>query len=93
MELSCSNVLNRILPPRQWNVDGLMYSQKLSNLLATKLEVKKLGEKLDTYLERFEVKEVGICPIKRELYTQCFSKSLLSTACAVVQVFIINENE
>jgi len=38
------------------------------------LDVKRLGEKLDAYLERFKVKEVGICPVKREIYTQCFGK-------------------
>lgn len=69
-----NQVLNRILPPREWEKDGKYFRQKISNQPATKLEVKKLSEKLDTYLERFKAREVGLCPIKRELYSQCFSE-------------------
>lgn len=72
--LECAEVLNSIVPLKEWEEDGKYYRQSISNQLATKLEVKKLSEKLDTYLKQFNAKEVGICPIKRELYTQCFSK-------------------
>lgn len=72
--LECADVLNSIVPPKEWEEDGKYYRQSISNQLATKLEVKKLSEKLDTYLNKFNAKEVGICPVKRELYTQCFSK-------------------
>jgi len=74
-EMSCNNVLNRIIPPRQWEENGVTYSQKISNKPATNFDAKKLGLKLDKYLKQFSAREVGICPIKRELYSQCFGKS------------------
>lgn len=74
-EISCKNVLNRIVPPRQWEENGVTYGQKISSQLTTNVAAKKLCLKLDKYLEQFSAREVGICPIKRELYRQCFSKS------------------
>lgn len=73
-ELNCENVLNLIVPMKEWEEDGKYFRQKISNQPATKLEVKKLSEKLDMYLEQFQAREVGICPIKQELYSKCFSK-------------------
>lgn len=72
--LGCNEVLNRILPPREWEKDGKFWRQKISKIPATKLEVVQLSERLDSYLEQFKAREVGICPIKRELFGQCFSK-------------------
>lgn len=72
--LGCKDILNLILPPKQWENNGVIYCQKLSNQPATNLDVKKLGEKLDMYLGRFNAREVGICPIRRELYSQCFGE-------------------
>lgn len=74
MGIKCSDVLNLISPPREWEKDGKLFCQRISNKPATKMDVIKLGEKLDSYLEQYNAKEVGICPIKRELYEQCFSK-------------------
>lgn len=74
--LCCNEVLKMILPPKEWTKDGKTWRQKLSNKPSTKMEVKKLGEKLDTYLEQYKAREVGICPIKRELYDQCFSECI-----------------
>jgi dynein light intermediate chain, axonemal len=71
---SCDDILNCILPPREWEVNGNRFRQCVSNKPATELNVKKLGENFDTYLRQFNAKEVGICPIKQELYGQCFSK-------------------
>lgn len=72
--LTCDEVLNNILPPREWEKDGKTYRQCISNKPATELNVKKLSEKLDTSLKEYNAREVGICPIKQELYSQCFSK-------------------
>lgn len=76
MELKYSDVLDRILPARQWEENGKHYRQKLSNQPSTKKDVNNLTEKLDLYLEQFKAREVGICPIKEQLYLQCFSKLL-----------------
>ncbi|XP_060843918.1 33 kDa inner dynein arm light chain, axonemal-like [Rhopalosiphum padi] len=71
---SCDDILNCILPPREWEVNGNRFRQCVSNKPATELNVKKLGEDFDTYLRQFNAKEVGICPIKQELYGQCFNE-------------------
>lgn len=68
-------VLNCIMPPREWAENGKYWRQKISNKPVSKSKSKELGENLDTNLTRFKAKIVGICPIKRELYSQCFSMS------------------
>lgn len=73
-KISCDEVLSRILPTKEWEKNGSFWCQKISNKPACKMDVKNLGDKLDMYLEQYQAKEVGLCPIKRELYCQCFSK-------------------
>ena len=34
----------------------------------------RLEELLDANLQRRQARDTGICPIRRELYTQCFGK-------------------
>lgn len=72
---NCTDVLNSILPPKEWEMDGKIFSQQISIQPATNRDVKNLVEKFDTYLKEYNVKEVGICPIKQEIYSQCFSKN------------------
>lgn len=86
-ELSVDDVLNRIMPMREWEADGKFFRQRLSNRPATKLEVKKLSDKLDMYLEQYKAREVGLCPIKRELYRQCFSESATVTVLLYMRHF------
>jgi len=43
---------------------------------ATRLEVVALQEELDRRLQQRQARETGICPVRRELYTQCFGQSL-----------------
>jgi dynein light intermediate chain len=72
--LKCSDVLDRMQMTRKWEKNGECYQQKLSTHPGTKMDVKNLNEKLDMYLKQFNAREVGICPIKEQLYLQCFSK-------------------
>lgn len=72
--LNCNDVLDRILPKKEWEKDGKLYRQKLSTQPGSKVDIKNLNIKLDMYLKQFNAREVGICPIKEELYFQCFSK-------------------
>jgi len=73
-QLNCTKVLNSILPPKEWEVDGKTFSQQISIQPATNRDVKNLVEKFDTYLKEYNTKGVGICPIKQKIYSQCFSK-------------------
>lgn len=45
----------------------------------TRTDVIKLGEQLDLRLQERQARVVGICPVRRELFTQCFGKTPLYT--------------
>ncbi|GLG99465.1 Putative inner dynein arm light chain, axonemal [Gryllus bimaculatus] len=65
-------ILNAILPPREWEEDGQLWRQSVSNTPATRLDVINLQEQLDMRLQQRQARETGICPVRRQLYTQCF---------------------
>merc|ERR1712178_652261 len=41
---------------------------------ATRLDVVNLQEELDRRLQQRQARETGICPVRRELYSQCFDE-------------------
>jgi len=54
---------------------------------ATRLEVVALQEELDRRLQQRQARETGICPVRRELYTQCFG---LKAFCrSIISIIII----
>lgn len=67
-------ILNSILPPRIWEEDGQMWMQTVSSVPATRQDVINLQERLDALLQQSQAREIGICPVRRELYTQCFDE-------------------
>ncbi|KAI9577589.1 putative inner dynein arm light chain, axonemal [Glossina fuscipes] len=67
-------ILNSILPPRCWEEDGQLWQQTVSSTPATRQDVINLQEMLDTRLQQTQARETGICPIRRELYLQCFDE-------------------
>lgn len=70
-------ILNSILPPRCWDEDGQMWTQTVSSVPATRQDVINLQEMLDTRLQQTQARETGICPVRRDLYTQCFGSAFL----------------
>lgn len=68
------DVLNSILPPREFNEDGQDYIQYVSTQPATRTEVVKLQQQLDQMLQQRKARETGICPVRSELYGQCFDE-------------------
>lgn len=54
-----------------------MYCQRISSTPATRLDVINLQEQLDMRLQQRQARETGICPVRRELFSQCFGKTLL----------------
>ncbi|XP_060834863.1 33 kDa inner dynein arm light chain, axonemal [Rhopalosiphum padi] len=70
----CDEILNCILPPREWEENGKQWRQKVSNQPATRMDVIKLTEMLDMSLQHLQARETGICPIRRALYSQCFDE-------------------
>uniref|UniRef100_S4RME0 Axonemal dynein light intermediate polypeptide 1 n=1 Tax=Petromyzon marinus TaxID=7757 RepID=S4RME0_PETMA len=67
-------ILNAILPPREITEDGQLWVQQVSSTPATRLDVVKLQEQLDVRLQQRQARETGICPVRRELYSQCFDE-------------------
>jgi dynein light intermediate chain len=66
------DILNQILPPREWLADSQQWVQHVSSSPATRLDVIALQEQLDSKLKERQARETGICPIRQELYAQCF---------------------
>lgn len=68
------DILNSILPPREWTEDGQLWVQYVSSTPATRSDVMTLQEQLDQKLQQRQARETGICPIREELYAQCFDE-------------------
>jgi dynein light intermediate chain len=68
------DILNSILPPREWTEEGQLWVQYVSSTPATRLDVINLQEKLDQQLQQRQARETGICPVREELYAQCFDE-------------------
>lgn len=68
------DILNSILPPREWTEDGQLWVQYVSSTPATRLDVVNLQQHLDHQLQARQARETGICPIREELYAQCFDE-------------------
>ena len=68
------DILNSILPPRSHEADGTLWVQNVSPTPATRLDVINLQEKLDAQLQARQARETGICPVREELYAQCFDE-------------------
>jgi dynein light intermediate chain len=59
---------------REWTEDGQLWVQYVSSTPATRLEVINLQEQLDNQLQQRQARETGICPVREELYSQCFGE-------------------
>ena len=57
---------------REWTEGGQLWVQQVSSTPATRLDVITLQEELDRRLQQRQARETGICPVRRELYSQCF---------------------
>lgn len=67
-------ILNSILPPREWTEEGQLWTQQVSTTPATRLDVINLQERLDQELQFRQAREMGICPIREHLYSQTFDE-------------------
>lgn len=71
---STDDILSAILPPRTWTEGSQTWVQNVSSTPGTRLDVMNLQEMLDQQLKRRQARETGICPIREELYAQCFDE-------------------
>ncbi|XP_074540405.1 axonemal dynein light intermediate polypeptide 1 [Halichoeres trimaculatus] len=67
-------ILNAILPPREWLYGNQLWVQQVSSAPCTRTDVIHLEELLDTKLLQMQARQTGICPVRRELYSQCFDE-------------------
>lgn len=75
-DLITRDVLNSILPPRIFtdkNTNDELI-QYVSTTPATRSDVVKLQQLLDSNLQQRKARETGICPVRSELYGQCFDE-------------------
>ncbi|XP_051721068.1 axonemal dynein light intermediate polypeptide 1 [Ctenopharyngodon idella] len=68
------DILNAILPPKEWMEDNQLWVQPVSSAPCTRMDVIHLQEQLDKSLQERQARETGICPVRRELYSQCFDE-------------------
>ena len=57
-------ILDSILPPREWEEDGKLWRQSVSSTPATRLDVMNLQEQLDLKLQQRQARETGICQVR-----------------------------
>ncbi|NXQ97722.1 IDLC protein, partial [Sagittarius serpentarius] len=64
---------------REWEEENRRWVQEVSSAPSTRLDVIHLQEQLDLRLQQRQARETGICPVRRELYTQCFDELIRET--------------
>ncbi|NXN80489.1 IDLC protein, partial [Bombycilla garrulus] len=72
-------LLNLILPPREWEEAQKLWVQEVSTAPSTRRDVVQLQEQLDRQLQQRQARETGLCPVRRELYRQCFDELIRQT--------------
>uniref|UniRef100_A0A8C6VVW8 Axonemal dynein light intermediate polypeptide 1 n=1 Tax=Nothobranchius furzeri TaxID=105023 RepID=A0A8C6VVW8_NOTFU len=72
-------------PPRKWDNGNQLWVQQVSRAPSGRADVQQLVKLLDTKLQQRQAKPTGICPLRRELYSQCFDEVIrqVDNNCAV----------
>lgn len=73
-DYSVKDALNKILPPKKTFQNDQLWVQYVSCTPVTKAEVLNLQEGLDRRLQTMQARETGICPIREQLYNECFDE-------------------
>ena len=73
-DCSVKDALNKILPPKKTFENDQLWVQYVSCTPVTKVEVLNLQEGLDRRLQTNQARETGICPIREQLYNECFDE-------------------
>lgn len=74
------DIIDSILPPKEWEDKGEKWQQRVSSSPATRMDVIQLQQQLDTLLQKRQARETGIDPVRRELYDQCFDELIRQVA-------------
>ncbi|KAG5179863.1 p28 protein [Tribonema minus] len=68
------DMMNSMLPPREWTEETGTWMQCVSKNPATRLDVVTLQECLDKKLGERQARDTGICPVRDDLYSQAFDE-------------------
>merc|ERR1712070_521652 len=71
---SGDDILHTILPPREFEDDGIKLVQCVSSQPASRFDVITLQEQLDRRMAERKARESGICVVREQLYSQCFDE-------------------
>ena len=71
---SLSETLNAMFLPREWEENGKKFIQYVSPEPATREKARDLFKALDEKIRERQAREKGICPVREELYSQCFDE-------------------
>merc|ERR1712054_565668 len=77
---SGDDMLHTILPPREYDEEGLKYIQCVSSQPASRFDVIILQEQLDRRMAERKARESGICVVREQLYGQCFNELIRQVA-------------
>merc|ERR1711971_14179 len=69
-----SDILDYLLPPKQWSEKEKIWFQKVSSVPSTRQDVIKLETELDKNLTDKKAKLAGICQVRREIFAECFNE-------------------
>ena len=71
---SIPDALNSIFLPKEWEENGKKFIQYVSQEPGTREKARDLFKALDYKIKEREAREKGICPVREELYSQCFDE-------------------
>lgn len=84
--MTTSDILDYLLPPKQWSEKEKIWFQKVSSVPSTRQDVIKLETELDKNLTDKKAKLAGICPVRREIFAECFSNRLILDETLVLSI-------
>ena len=67
-------MVNSMLPPREWTEPTGTWMQYVSKAPASRTDVIAMQEALDAKLLERQARDAGICPVREDLYAQCFDE-------------------
>ena len=68
------------MPPRRWTENGVSYIQYASQRPAEDGDIVALTKELDKKLTERQARDNGICPVREELFSQCFDEIIRQVA-------------
>lgn len=72
--LNIKDTLNSMFEPIKWEENGRDFIQSVSSKEATREQAKELFKALEEKLKERQAREKGICPIREEIFSQCFDE-------------------